>query len=236
MSDGYEDRNYSVECIKIGNALLAFAREQAEWSAQVFGPKEVKNSEGPWKHCAKEILVEILGYPREEVALFLKAWDSDRDPPNLKDIEEIADVIFFVNEGLWRMGLTWAQLLQAMHVKLAENKARDWPAFDPAKVNEPVEHVREQAAAAVMQNLIQNPPEVPMEKCNNCNGTGQSTHTDGEGGTYTRLCCMCDGNGVREDVRTYPPFAGKTVQFDLAGKPFINSRNDPFDPPPEVKP
>lgn len=143
MSDGYEDRNYSVECIKIGNALLAFAREQAEWSAQVFGPKEVKDSRGPWMHCVMEILVEILGYNKEAVVAFMD--DAPRKlEPNLKDIKEKADVMFFVNEGLWREDQTWEELLRAMHAKLAENKARNWPKFDPAKVNQPVEHIREE--------------------------------------------------------------------------------------------
>lgn len=125
-----------------GEMILNFAREQAEWSAQVFGPKEVKNSEGPWKHCVKEILVEILGCPKSLVEAFLEA-NCGTNPTNLKDITEKADVMFFVNESLWRENQTWEELLRAMHAKLAENKQREWPAFDPAKVNQPVEHLKE---------------------------------------------------------------------------------------------
>jgi hypothetical protein len=126
----------------IGAELGRFAKEQAEWSAKTFGPKEVKNSEGPWKHCAKEILVEILGIPKLRVEEFFNET-LVTNQPKLKDIKEIADVMFFVNEGLWRMGMTWEQLIIAMHAKLIENKARPWPKFDPAKVNQPVEHIRE---------------------------------------------------------------------------------------------
>lgn len=140
---GVVDANTRPEYI--GESLLRFAKEQSEWSKGVFGSKEVKNSEGPWKHCAKEILVEILGFEKEAVEACLWLLNAkNRKPMVLDDIEEIADVMFFVNEGLWRMGFTWADLLKAMHAKLAKNKARPWPAFDPATVNQPVEHIREE--------------------------------------------------------------------------------------------
>lgn len=126
--------------LDLGMDLRTWSIEQRKWSEKVFGPKELKNSEGPWKHCAKEILVEILGHDKFVVEAFIDNSHGLRT--HLDDIGEIADVMFFVNEGLWRMGLTWQELMLAMQTKLATNISRKWPPFDPATVDQPVEHDR----------------------------------------------------------------------------------------------
>jgi len=95
-----------------------FWNEQAAWSHEVFGLPSVRGPLGPLKHLAKEA-VEAQSKP--------------------DDLEEYSDCLFLVFDACRRAGFTWPELLEACWVKLAKNKAREWPA---ASVDEPVEHVR----------------------------------------------------------------------------------------------
>ena len=98
-----------------------FWLEQAKWSREVFGPDHVRGPVGPLKHLAKEV---------EECL---------RDP---NDLEEYADLLFLLCDATRRAGFCPEELFTAAFAKLEKNKAREWPAFDPSKVNEAVEHDR----------------------------------------------------------------------------------------------
>lgn len=55
-----------------------------------------------------------------------------------------------------------------------------------------------------------NPPEVTLEECRDCEGTGETVHHDGPLGPLVAVvewCEHCGGEGRREPVDEGDPFA-----------------------------
>jgi len=101
-------------------SLTMFWYELSNWSQNTFGSDQVRGSQGPLKHLAKEIN-EVLADPT--------------------DLEEYADLLFLVFDATRRAGFTFAELSEACFAKLEKNKARKWPT--PTS-DEPVEHIRDE--------------------------------------------------------------------------------------------
>lgn len=112
------DRAY----LELGRSLTELARDQAAWSHETFGPASARGPVGPLKHLAKEA-----------------AEAADRPD----DISEYADILILLLDATWRRGLVPEDIVGAALAKMAENRAREWPPFDPSKADEPVEHVRD---------------------------------------------------------------------------------------------
>lgn len=110
----------------VSMSMKDFWDAQAEWSRETFGPDSHRGPKGPLKHLVKEVQRELLG----------------RDG-NLNDLEEYADLQFLVFDAARRAGFTYEELLRGCFDKLAKNKARQWPDWRTAPVEDPVEHVRE---------------------------------------------------------------------------------------------
>lgn len=119
------------------NYLREFWNEQSKWSQEVFGPDNVRGPLGPTKHLAREVLTEILGILRTDVDYIL-----DKNGAVCYDLGEFVDCMFLVVDACRRAGFTCEQFTKGLFEKLAENKAREWPKFNPNNVNEAVEHIR----------------------------------------------------------------------------------------------
>jgi hypothetical protein len=78
----------------------------------------------------------LLAHIRSELA------EVERDP---SDVEEWADLFFFVVQGASRAGADGAAFFAAVEAKLEKNRARVWVV--PASADEPVEHDRSRDGA-----------------------------------------------------------------------------------------
>lgn len=108
--------------LTLGDKLDDLARDQADWSERTFGSDSIRGPLGPLKHLEKE------------------AREAQACPTDLK---EYADILILLLDSSRRAGFTPLDLIDAAIAKMVENKAREWPAFDPAKLDEPTEHVRD---------------------------------------------------------------------------------------------
>ena len=100
---------------------VAHLDRQQAWSAEVFGPAEVRGHRGVLDHIRKE-LVEIEAKPG--------------------DVTEWADLIILAFDGAWRSGHTPADTIAAIKTKQERNEARTWPDWRTADPNKAIEHVR----------------------------------------------------------------------------------------------
>ena len=99
-------------------------RQQA-WSAETFGPAEVRGHRGALDHIRKE-LVEIEAEPG--------------------DVTEWADLIILAFDGAWRSGHSPADTIAAIKAKQERNEGRQWPDWRTADPDKAIEHVREEQA------------------------------------------------------------------------------------------
>lgn len=100
---------------------VAHLDRQQAWSAETFGPAEVRGHRGVLDHIRKE-LVEIEAEPG--------------------DVTEWADLIILAFDGAWRSGHAPADTIAAIKVKQARNEAWTWPDWRTADPNKAIEHVR----------------------------------------------------------------------------------------------
>lgn len=114
-----------------------FWGELSVWSQATFGADSVRGPEGPTKHLAKEVLVELLGMEKWKAENVLSGLPTQG--ACLDDVEEYADCIFLVFDACRRAGFTCEDLRVAVNRKLKVNKARKW---GPPSATEPTEHVR----------------------------------------------------------------------------------------------
>ncbi len=115
----------AMEATMIGVRLRALDRDRRGWSHRTFGPPAQRGPVGPLKHLAKEA---------GEAAA---AWVGMADGAYRK---ELADILILWLDAIDRSHLTVADVVGAAEAKMAENKARQWPAA--AGGDEPVEHLR----------------------------------------------------------------------------------------------
>jgi hypothetical protein len=101
------------------NSFRRLQKEAFEWSESQFGSKEERGPEGPLNHLKKEI-DEVL--------------------ENQDDVEEWADVLLLVLDGMSRVGMSVNYVEDAAWDKLNINKRRKWSPPDADGVSE---HVRE---------------------------------------------------------------------------------------------
>ena len=100
---------------------VAHLDRQQAWSAEMFGPAEVRGHRGVLDHIRKE-LVEIEAEPG--------------------DVTEWADLIILAFDGAWRSGHSPADTIAAIKAKQERNEARTWPDWRTADPNKAIEHVR----------------------------------------------------------------------------------------------
>ena len=100
---------------------VAHLDRQQAWSAETFGPAEVRGHRGVLDHIRKE-LVEIEAEPG--------------------DVTEWADLIILAFDGAWRSGHSPADTIAAIKAKQERNEARTWPDWRTADPNKAIEHVR----------------------------------------------------------------------------------------------
>lgn len=118
--------------------LERFWVQHAEWSQKTFGSDIERGPEGPTKHLAKEVLVELLGYPKETVEAFMQS--TPRVGGNCFDIIEHADCLMLLFDACRRSGHDHSDLILAAFRKLERNRGRAWP---KSSATEPVEHIRD---------------------------------------------------------------------------------------------
>lgn len=143
-----------------------FWKDQAIWSQATFGTDEERGPVGPLKHLALEVLIELLGFDRQDFEEWegiykpekytvdkmsvearekAKAGYTDgekvefRNPDSMRLLYEFADLQFLIVDACRRAGFTPTMLLGACFTKLAINRARKWPRPTP---DQPVEHIR----------------------------------------------------------------------------------------------
>lgn len=121
-----------------GLLLDEFFAVHGDWSQKTFGTDKERGPLGPLKHIAKELLSELLPFPRETVAAMLATVPPDFVPP--RDIEELADLLFLLFDVTRRSGFTFEQLRIAVNQKMRKNQARSWPRI--GNINDAVEHDR----------------------------------------------------------------------------------------------
>lgn len=109
------------------------AKEQSEWSQKTFGTDEQKGPIGALKHIIKE------------------AQEAIENPDG---VEEYADLLLLVLDASRRAEHDVRALIRAAIDKLSILKTRQYPPFDPAKVDEAVEHVRERRLVETYYALI----------------------------------------------------------------------------------
>ena len=100
---------------------VAHLDRQQAWSAETFGPAEVRGHRGVLDHIRKE-LVEIEAEPG--------------------DVTEWADLIILAFNGAWRSGHSPADTIAAIKAKQERNEARTWPDWRTADPNKAIEHIR----------------------------------------------------------------------------------------------
>ena len=100
---------------------VAHLDRQQAWSAETFGPAEVRGHRGVLDHIRKE-LVEIEAEPG--------------------DVTEWADLIILAFDGAWRSGHTPADTIAAIKTKQERNEGRQWPDWRTADPDKAIEHVR----------------------------------------------------------------------------------------------
>ena len=117
--------------------LVAHLCRQREFSLRTFGPGT--RSGAVIKHIRKE-LIEIEAAPG--------------------DLMEWIDVAMLALDGAWRAGHSPEAIALALATKLTRNERRQWPDWRTVGEGEPIEHVRDGAAAGkhkVFARLIQSP-------------------------------------------------------------------------------
>lgn len=130
---------------KLGHDALGLAVEQSEWSQKTFGTDEQRGPIGPLKHMAKEICCELLGCDPlwfDQFVAGLEPRTYANASQSITDIKEYADLQILLMDAARRAGYGFYDVIRAGREKMEENMKREWPAFDPAKVNEAVEHIR----------------------------------------------------------------------------------------------
>lgn len=100
---------------------VTYLDRQQAWSAETFGPAEVRGHRGVLDHIRKE-LVEIEAEPG--------------------DVTEWADLIILAFDGAWRSGHSPADTIAAIKAKQERNEARTWPDWRTADPDKAIEHVR----------------------------------------------------------------------------------------------
>ena len=100
---------------------VAHLDRQQAWSAETFGPAEVRGHRGVLDHIRKE-LVEIEAEPG--------------------DVTEWADLIILAFNGAWRSGHSPADTIAAIKAKQERNEDRQWPDWRTADPDKAIEHVR----------------------------------------------------------------------------------------------
>ena len=111
-----------AQAAKLDAAIdVAHLDRQQAWSAETFGPAEVRGHRGVLDHIRKE-LVEIEAEPG--------------------DVTEWADLIILAFDGAWRSGHSPADTIAAIKAKQERNEARTWPDWRTADPNKAIEHIR----------------------------------------------------------------------------------------------
>lgn len=135
---------FTENAIDLYDKLTDLVREQAEWSQKVFGPDNVRGPIGPLKHLEKEAKeayeaaerIQGLGIP---VTLDVAEWKAKALAEYDK---ELADIFLLFLDAIRRSDIKFRTIVDEAYKKLQVNKSREWPEFDPSKVNEAVEHKR----------------------------------------------------------------------------------------------
>jgi hypothetical protein len=100
--------------------LETYITEQRKFSSETFGPGA--RTKGVIDHIRKE-LTEIEAKP--------------------SDLFEWVDVIILALDGAWRAGYEPEEICDALEVKAARNKRREWPDWRTRSEDEAIEHNRE---------------------------------------------------------------------------------------------
>ena len=119
-SDLKDERDALAAKLDVAIDVAHLDRQQA-WSAETFGPAEVRGHRGVLDHIRKE-LVEIEAEPG--------------------DVTEWADLIILAFDGAWRSGHPPADTIAAIKAKQERNEGRQWPDWRTADPDKAIEHVR----------------------------------------------------------------------------------------------
>lgn len=136
--------------------LTNFITDHARFSDRVFGTVEQRGPKGPLKHMRKEAQEAIyswiaIGAMENAVAHYKReniSYDPIEAAKQIKELteayhKELADLFLLLVDAMRRSNMKFGTLLDHAIAKLRENEQRAWPAFDPTKVDEAIEHVRE---------------------------------------------------------------------------------------------
>jgi hypothetical protein len=114
----------------LGRALVNLAADHADWSQRTFGTDTERGPVGAFRHLEKET--------REAVEAFTEFQAGNTSHADF--VEESADCLILLLDGIRRGGVTLPQLIEAARQKMEVNKRRKWPA--PAPDGQPTEHIR----------------------------------------------------------------------------------------------
>ena len=120
LLDAAAERDALAAKLDVAIDVTYLDRQQA-WSAETFGPAEVRGHRGVLDHIRKE-LVEIEAEPG--------------------DVTEWADLIILAFNGAWRSGHSPADTIAAIKAKQERNEGRQWPDWRTADPDKAIEHVR----------------------------------------------------------------------------------------------
>lgn len=103
--------------------LIDHIEQQMKWSAETFGPSEVRGPLGPLDHIKKEV------------------GEVEADP---HDLEEWIDVIILGIDGAWRSGHSPQEIADMLADKFRRNRSRNWPDWRGSDPTVAIEHIREE--------------------------------------------------------------------------------------------
>lgn len=137
--------SYTTAAYIFFDEMTDLIKEQAEWSNATFGDEKQRGPVGPLKHMAKEVCCELLGCDPlwfDQFVAGLQPRTYANAQQSITDIMEYADLLILLLDSSRRAGHSFIEVIRAGREKMQENMKREWPKFDPSKVNEAVEHIR----------------------------------------------------------------------------------------------
>jgi len=102
-----------------------------KWSEAVFGPREWRGPLGPLQHLKNEVDEVIKEY-------------KEGEPPSSLLQEEFADCAILLFDAVWRAGMSYQNLIDAVQAKHEKNKKRKWPSLEKIAKDDPVFHIKDQ--------------------------------------------------------------------------------------------
>ncbi len=211
------------------SCLEEHLRRQREFSLRTFGPGE--STARLLAHLRKELdEVEAAEVKVQRIAADLisdpdsACSQGDLDAARAARLREWIDVVILGFDGALRASFSPGEVVRALLDKQAEIEARRWPDWRSMPDGAPIEHVRGELPAGIIElpaGILAELKHVEdlearLETCGRCRGTGGVARRRRRAGQApTRECPTCRGTAVVE--RRAPKCSHAEVAARLRG-------------------